>query len=108
MPVYNEEVTLQEAVQRLLDTDFPCELEVVVVDDGSVDGTAKILESFAGDARLNVIRHERNQGKGAAIATAISNAGGTHAVMYDADLEYSPEDLPRLVEPVLAGEAEVV
>ena len=107
MPVYNEQATLREALKRLLDVHFPCELEVVCVDDGSSDGTADILQAFS-DHRLRVIRHPINRGKGAAIRTAINEASGDYAVMYDADLEYAPEDLPRLVEPILQGEATVV
>jgi glycosyltransferase involved in cell wall biosynthesis len=107
MPVYNEQATLSEALKRLLDVHFPCELEVVLVDDGSKDGTADILNSFS-DPRLRVIRHPVNKGKGAAVRTAIEQASGDYAVMYDADLEYAPEDLPRLVAPVLQGEATIV
>jgi glycosyltransferase involved in cell wall biosynthesis len=107
MPVYNEQATLHEALKRLLDVHFPCDLEVVLVDDGSSDGTADILNGFA-DHRLRVIRHPVNRGKGAAVRTAIDQATGDYAVMYDADLEYSPEDLPRLVQPILSGEATVV
>jgi glycosyltransferase involved in cell wall biosynthesis len=107
MPVYNEQATLNEALKRLLDVDFPCELEVVLVDDGSSDGTSDILGGFA-DARLRVIRHPVNRGKGAAVRTAIEQATGDYVVMYDADLEYAPEDLPRLVAPILQGEATIV
>src|SRR3954471_18219708 len=107
MPVYNEQATLQEAVKRLLDVHFPCDLEVVCVDDGSSDGTPDILNGFS-DKRLRVIRHPINRGKGAAIRTAIDEASGDYAVMYDADLEYAPEDLPRLVSPILEGEATIV
>ncbi|MFL6240846.1 MAG: glycosyltransferase family 2 protein [Actinomycetes bacterium] len=107
MPVYNEQATLHEALKRLLDVHFPCELEVVCVDDGSADATPDILGSFS-DPRLRVIRHPVNRGKGAAIRTAIDSASGDYCVMYDADLEYAPEDLPRLVEPILHGEAQVV
>jgi glycosyltransferase involved in cell wall biosynthesis len=107
MPVYNEQATLQEALKRLLDVTFPCELEVVCVDDGSKDRTAEILSAFS-DPRLRVIAHPVNRGKGAAVRTAIDAATGDYAVMYDADLEYSPEDLPRLLEPIVRGEATVV
>ena len=79
---------------------FPCDVEVVVVDDGSSDGTADILDGFS-DLRMRVVRHAVNRGKGAAVRTAIGQATGDYAVMYDADLEYSPEDLPRLIEPIL-------
>lgn len=107
MPVYNEEATLKEAVDRLLAVRFPCETEVVIVDDGSTDATAALIESFHDD-RLVTHRHTRNQGKGAAIRTAAGLATGDHLVMYDADLEYRPEELPKLVEPILAGDATVV
>lgn len=107
MPVYNEQATLHEALKRLLDVHFPCDVEILCVDDGSRDATPDILGSFA-DPRLRVVRHPVNRGKGAAIRTAIDSATGDYAVMYDADLEYAPEDLPRLVEPILHGEAQVV
>jgi glycosyltransferase involved in cell wall biosynthesis len=107
MPVYNEQATLHEALKRLLDVHFACDLEVVLVDDGSNDSTPDIVAAFS-DARLRVIRHPVNRGKGAAVKTAIESASGDYAVMYDADLEYAPEDLPRLVDPILHGEATVV
>jgi dolichol-phosphate hexosyltransferase len=107
MPVYNEQATLHEALKRLLDVQFPCELEVVLVDDGSNDHTPEIITGFQ-DSRLRVVRHPVNRGKGAAVRTAIEEASGDYAVMYDADLEYSADDLPRLVEPIMSGEATVV
>jgi glycosyltransferase involved in cell wall biosynthesis len=107
MPVYNEQATLHEAIKRLLDVPFPCDLEVVLVDDGSNDATPEIIAGFL-DSRLRVFRHPVNRGKGAAVRTAINEATGDYAVMYDADLEYSPDDLPRLIEPILSGEATVV
>jgi glycosyltransferase involved in cell wall biosynthesis len=107
MPVYNEQATLHESLKRLLDVPFPCEIEVVLVDDGSSDNTPEILAGFH-DPRLRVVRHPINRGKGAAVRTAINEASGDYAVMYDADLEYSADDLPRLVRPILSGEATVV
>jgi glycosyltransferase involved in cell wall biosynthesis len=107
MPVYNEVETVETVVKRVLDVPYPCEVELVIVDDGSQDGTAPVLAQLA-DPRVSVHTHRRNQGKGAAIRTAASYATGTHMVMCDADLEYAPEDLPGLLRPVLAGEAEVV
>jgi dolichol-phosphate hexosyltransferase len=107
MPVYNESRTVQAVVKRVLDVDFPCPVEVVVVDDASTDGTAEILRHLD-DARLVKLRHPVNRGKGAAIRTAASAATGDFMVPLDADLEYLPEEIPRLLEPVLAGEAEVV
>jgi len=107
MPVYNEEATLHAALKRLLDVQFPCDLEVIVVDDGSTDGSAPILDAFT-DPRVVRRPHPENRGKGAAIRTGASAASGDYVVMYDADLEYDPEDLPRLVRPVLDGDADVV
>ena len=107
MPVYNELETVEVVVKRVLDVPYPCEIELVIVDDGSSDGTAAVLAGFD-DPRISVHTHPVNQGKGAAIRTAASLATGSHVVMCDADLEYSPEDLPALLRPVLDGEAEVV
>jgi glycosyltransferase involved in cell wall biosynthesis len=107
MPVYNEQERLSEALKQALAVEYPCEVELVVVDDGSFDGTAAILDSW-NDDRLRVIRHERNKGKGAAIRTAVDAADGDYMVILDADLEYDPKDIPRLLEPVLEGKAKVV
>jgi glycosyltransferase involved in cell wall biosynthesis len=108
MPVYNELATLASAVKEVLDVDYPCEIELVIVDDGSTDGTRDLYDTFAGDPRVSIHLHDRNRGKGAAIATAASVATGDYLIMCDADLEYSPAQIPSLLEPVLAGEAEVV
>ncbi len=107
MPVYNEARTVQTVVKRVLDVDFPCPVEVVIVDDASTDGTAEIL-SHLDDERLVKLRHPANRGKGAAIRTAVAAATGDFMVPLDADLEYQPEEIPKLLEPVLSGEAEVV
>ena len=107
MPVYNEARTVELAAKRLLDVDFPCEVELVVVDDGSTDGTAEKVRSLAGP-RVTVGAHPRNRGKGAAVRTAAASATGDYMLVYDADLEYPPEQIPTLLEPVLAGETEVV
>jgi glycosyltransferase involved in cell wall biosynthesis len=107
MPVYNEARTVQAVVKRVLDVDFPCSVEVVIVDDASTDGTAEILGDIH-DERLVKLRHPANRGKGAAIRTAVGAATGDFMVPLDADLEYQPEEIPKLLEPVLSGEAEVV
>ena len=107
MPVYNEEERVADAVKQALDVDYPCEVELVVVDDGSRDSTADIL-SGVDDPRVRVVVHPRNRGKGAAIRTAVDHASGEYMVILDADLEYDPEDIPRLLEPVLDGHAKVV
>jgi glycosyltransferase involved in cell wall biosynthesis len=107
MPVFNEEARLADALKQALDVEYPCEIELVVVDDGSTDRTREILAAMD-DARMRVILHERNQGKGAAIMTAATAAEGTYLVILDADLEYSPTDIPRLLQPVLEGRTTVV
>jgi len=107
MPVYDEQRTLAAAVKRVLDVGYPCDIELVVVDDGSTDGTRGLLEGMT-DPRLQVHRHDRNRGKGAAIETAAAAATGDYLVVCDADLEYAPEEIPALLAPVLAGDATVV
>ncbi len=107
MPVYNEEERIADALKQALAVDYPCEIELVVVDDGSRDGTAEVLDRVD-DTRLRVITHQRNVGKGAAIKTAVDNAEGEYMVILDADLEYDPQDIPKLLEPVLDGRAKVV
>ena len=107
MPVYNEGATLAAALKRVLDVDYPCDVEVVAVDDGSTDGTAAVLAAVD-DPRVTVHRHAVNAGKGAAIRTAGTIATGDWIIMCDADLEYSPEEIPLLLQPVLRGEAQVV
>lgn len=107
MPVYNEEERVANALKQALAVDYPCEIEVVVVDDGSRDGTGEVLARVT-DPQVRVVTHARNRGKGAAIRTAVDNAAGDYMVILDADLEYDPEDIPRLLEPVLDGHAEVV
>ena len=107
MPVYNEARTLAAAVEQVLGVDYPCPVELVLVDDGSSDGTAKVLAGLT-DPRVVVHSHVRNQGKGAAIRTASQVATGEWMVICDADLEYSPHEIPLLLAPVLGGQAEVV
>jgi dolichol-phosphate hexosyltransferase len=108
MPVYNERATLASAVKDVLNVNFPCEFELVIVDDGSTDGTRDLYPSLTDDSRVRLILHERNRGKGAAVRTAAAAATGDYVIMCDADLEYSPAEIPSLLAPVLAGDAEVV
>ncbi|HEY8451902.1 MAG: glycosyltransferase family 2 protein [Micromonosporaceae bacterium] len=107
MPVYNEENHVAEAIKQTLAVDYPCDIDLIVVDDGSRDGTADVLARFD-DPRLRVFTHPRNYGKGAAIRTGAQHADGDYLVMLDADLEYDPQDLPKLLAPVLDGRAKVV
>lgn len=107
MPVFNEERTLKAAIDRVFAVHYPCRMELIVVDDGSTDRTARILEAQRSDARTSkdivVVTHPVNRGKGAAIRTGLDYAAGSHLVILDADLEYLPSDIPSLIAPVLAG-----
>ncbi len=109
MPVFNERERVRSAVEEVLATSFPTEhVELVIVDDGSNDGTAEVLAELGRDPRVNVISHPQNAGKGAAVQTALQHASGTYAAIMDADLEYDPADIGKLLEPILAGDADVV
>lgn len=107
MAAYNEESTVTRAIEEILRADYPCEVELIVVDDGSTDATP-ILLSQVNDPRVTVHRHPANQGKGAALLAAASLATGTHILPFDADLEYEAEDIPRVLEPILKGRCQVV
>ena len=109
MPVYNERSTVEEAIERALSAPLPVESrQLVVVDDGSTDGTRELLRGRDWPPEVEIVYHERNGGKGAAVRTAIEHARGRWAAILDADLEYDPADIGRLLEPLQAGEAEVV
>src|ERR1700691_3547705 len=101
MPVYNEAPTISAAIKEVLNVSYPCEIELVIVDDGSTDGTRDIYPSLGFDDRVTVRLHDRNQGKGAAIATAAAAASGDYVIMCDADLEYAPAEIPALLAPVI-------
>jgi len=103
IPVYNERDTIVEALERVRALDV--ELEIIVVDDASTDGSTELLER---ESDLILIKHLTNQGKGSAIRTALSHVQGRIVAIQDADLEYDPQDLLRLMEPILAGDARVV
>jgi glycosyltransferase involved in cell wall biosynthesis len=107
MPVFNEAATVTPAVERVLAVDYPCDIELVVIDDGSRDDTAVLLDKLD-DPRVVRRNHRVNRGKGAAVRTGVETATGDYLIICDADLEYAPEEIPSLLRPVLAGEAEVV
>jgi glycosyltransferase involved in cell wall biosynthesis len=108
MPVYNEEATVELTIQRVLELG-PALKEVVVVDDGSTDGTAKVLERVAAQQPLvRSFRLPRNQGKTAAIRHALDYATGEIVIIQDADLEYDPGEIPTVIAPILSGHADVV
>jgi len=107
MAAYNEENTVGRAIAEILQIDFPCEVELIVVDDGSNDATPVLLSQVS-DPRVIIHRQQANQGKGAALLAAMSLATGTHALPFDADLEYDAEDISRIIEPVLRDRCEVV
>ena len=107
VPVFNERSTVAEIVRRMRSVELPIEREIVVVDDGSDDGTRDVLTQLR-DSTVRVLRHPQNRGKGAAIRTGLESATGDLVLVQDADLEYDPDDWPRLIAPVVRGRARVV
>ncbi len=109
VPVFNERERVAEALRRILGADLPvASREVVLVDDGSTDGTDAVLDALDLPPEVRRFRHDRNRGKGAAVRTAVGEARGRWSAVMDADLEYAPEDLAKLLGPLRAGEAEAV
>jgi glycosyltransferase involved in cell wall biosynthesis len=106
MPVYNERERVERAIAEVLDTQLPTEFELIVVDDGSTDGTREILRNIADSHPPDLVRrfeHPENRGKGAAVQTALREARGEYSAIFDADLEYDPTDLGLLMPPLLDG-----
>ncbi|MBN1527644.1 MAG: glycosyltransferase family 2 protein [Thermoleophilaceae bacterium] len=101
IPVYNERERVERAVHEVLDTDFGIPVELVIVDDGSTDGTREILSGTSWPPNVRVLMHDHNQGKGAAVRTALAAAEGEYAAIFDADLEYDPADIKHLLPPLL-------
>ena len=109
MPVYNESRTLRTIVGRVLDAPVDLDIELICVDDGSSDGSLEILQELAAaDARITVIAQPENMGKGKAIRTAIENMSGDIGIIQDGDLEYDPSEYPRVIGPILNGDADAV
>jgi glycosyltransferase involved in cell wall biosynthesis len=122
MPVYNEIETIAEIVRRVQavqltvpvgygadnDSAVAFDREIVLVDDGSTDGTQEVLHALEGEPDVTIVVHERNQGKGGAVRTGLQHASGDVIVIQDADLEYDPRDYPALLQPIAEGRAQVV
>ena len=109
VPVFNERTTLVEVIRRMRTVELPdgIEREIIMVDDGSTDGTRDVLRQL-GDSTVRVLKHDTNRGKGAAVRTGLQVASGDYVLVQDADLEYDPEDWPKLIAPVQRGRARVV
>ena len=109
MPVYNERATVEAAIHDALSAELPGPTrQLVIVDDGSTDGTRELLYSMAWPENVKVVYHERNLGKGAAVQTALEHATEEFAAILDADLEYDAADLAHVLEPLVSGQAHVV
>lgn len=107
VPVFNERSTVAEIIRRIRAVQLPVDVEVIVVDDGSTDGSDKVLAAV-GDSTVRVLHHAHNKGKGAAVRTGLEVIRGDLVLIQDADLEYDPADWSRLLDPILRGKALVV
>jgi glycosyltransferase involved in cell wall biosynthesis len=108
MPCYNEINTIEAILRKVNEVELPFEREIIIVDDGSSDGTRDFLARIDGTDNVRVILHQQNQGKGAALRTGFQNATGNIIIIQDADLEYEPQEYPKLLTPILDGKADVV
>ncbi|MCX8128408.1 MAG: glycosyltransferase family 2 protein [Synergistetes bacterium] len=108
IPVYNERNTIEEVIEKVKSVKIPMEKEIIVVDDCSKDGTRDVLAKYFSDPSLKIIFHDVNRGKGAALRTGFKEVTGDFVIIQDADLEYNPEDYPKLLKPLIEGRADVV
>ena len=107
IPVFNERTTVSEVIRRVKAKELTLAKEIIVVDDGSTDGTTQVLNNLE-DSSVRVLTQHKNQGKGAALRTGLAEATGDLILIQDADLEYDPEDWDKLLKPILSGKANVV
>jgi glycosyltransferase involved in cell wall biosynthesis len=108
IPCYNELKTIDAIIERVLQVELPIDREIIIVDDYSHDGTRDRLKTLGNTNQIKVVFHEMNKGKGAALHTGFKHATGDIVLIQDADLEYSPEDYPKLLKPILENKADVV
>jgi len=108
VPVFNEKETIEEILSHIRQVDLPILKEIILVDDASTDGTKELLQNLPDQPDMIKVFHNVNQGKGAALRSGFSSATGDIVLIQDADLEYDPQEYPRLLAPILAGKADVV
>jgi glycosyltransferase involved in cell wall biosynthesis len=108
MPCYNELNTIDRIIDKVMSVNLDLERELVIVDDCSTDGTREFLANLNGNQDIRVVLHPVNRGKGAALRTGFENAQGDIIIIQDADLEYDPNEYPKLLEPILSNKADVV
>lgn len=106
VPVFNEAATIRASLERLLKVQLPLSTEILIVDDGSTDGSLEMIADLQSHD-IRTIRHEQNKGKGAAVRSGIDAASGDLLTVFDADLEYDPSDYPALLRPIIEGRATV-
>lgn len=107
IPCFNEKATILELIDAVQSAPIQ-DKQIIIIDDGSTDGTREILKSIQGDTDIDIIYHEANKGKGAALSTGFSAATGDICIVQDADLEYDPQEFPLVIQPIVDGKADVV